>query len=81
MGIRNIITRLKIGRGDADNMFPYDEHMHEAVIRCSICTGEQVAGFKNRQDGSFVGVMVIKSDDDLEYFKELYGVEKVRKVY
>ncbi|RGI35659.1 aspartate dehydrogenase [Coprococcus eutactus] len=55
--------------------------MHEAVIRCSICTGEQVAGFKNRQDGSFVGVMVIKSDDDLEYFKELYGVEKVRKVY
>lgn len=81
MGIRNIITRLKIGRGDADNMFPYDETMHEAVIRCSICTGEQVAGFKNRQDGSFVGVMVIKSDDDLEYFKELYGVEKVRKVY
>ena len=81
MGIRNIITRLKIGRGDADNMFPYDENMHEAVIRCSIYTGEQVAGFKNRQDGSFVGVMVIKSDDDLEYFKELYGVEKVRKVY
>lgn len=81
MGIRNIITRLKIGRGDADNMFPYDENMHEAVIRCSICIGEQVAGFKNRQDGSFVGVMVIKSDDDLEYFKELYGVEKVRKVY
>ena len=81
MGIRNIITRLKIGRGDADNMFPYDENMYEAVIRCSICTGEQVAGFKNRQDGSFVGVMVIKSDDDLEYFKELYGVEKVRKVY
>ena len=81
MGIRNIITRLKIGRGDADNRFPYDENTHKAVIRCSICTGEQVAGFKNRQDGSFVGVMVIKSDDDLEYFKELYGVEKVRKVY
>lgn len=81
MGIRNIITRLKMGRGDADNRFPYDENMYEAVIRCSICTGEQVAGFKNRQDGSFVGVMVIKSDDDLEYFKELYGVEKVRKVY
>ena len=33
------------------------------------------------EDGSFVGVMVIKSDDDLEYFKELYGVEKVRKIY
>ena len=49
-----------MGRGDADNRFPYDENIHEAVIRCSICTGEQVAGFKNRQDGSVVGVMVIK---------------------
>ena len=42
MGIRNIITRLKMGRGDADDRFPYDENIHEAVIRCSICTGEQV---------------------------------------
>lgn len=81
MGIRNIITRLKIGRGDADNMFPYDENMHEAVIRCSICTGEQVAGFKNRQDGSFVGVMVIQSEKDLENFKRLYRVDDVKKIY
>jgi hypothetical protein len=81
MGIRNIITRLKMGRGDADNRFPYDENMHEAVIRCSICTGEQVAGFKNRQDGSFVGVMVIQSEKDLEYFKRLYRVDDVRKIY
>lgn len=81
MGIRNIITRLKMGRGDADNRFPYDENIHEAVIRCSICTGEQVAGFKNRQDGSFVGVMVIQSEKDLEYFKRLYRVDDVRKIY
>ena len=81
MGIRNIITRLKIGRGDADTMFPYDENLHEAVIRCSICTGEQVAGFKNRQDGSFVGVMVIQSEKDLENFKRLYRVDDVKKIY
>lgn len=60
-------------------------HMMRTCMRLSSgvlsAPGEQVAGFKNRQDGSFVGVMVIKSDDDLEYFKELYGVEKVRKVY
>ena len=79
--IKEIFSRLKAGHKENDSRFPYDENIHEAVIRCSICTGEQVAGFKNRQDGSFVGVMVIKSDDDLEYFKELYGVEKVRNVY
>ncbi len=81
MEIRNIITRLKIGRGDADNRFPYDENIHEAVIRCSICTGEQVAGFRSREDGSFVGVMVIQSEKDLENFKRLYRVDDVRKIY
>lgn len=81
MGIRNIITRLKMGRGDADNRFPYDENMHEAVIRCSICTGEQVAGFRSREDGSFVGVMVIQSEKDLENFKRLYRVDDVKKIY
>lgn len=81
MGIRNIITRLKMGRGDADDRFPYDENIHEAVIRCSICTGEQVAGFKNRQDGNFVGVMVIQSEKDLENFKRLYRVDDVKKIY
>ena len=81
MEIRNIITRLKMGRGDADNRFPYDENMHEAVIRCSICTGEQVAGFRSREDGSFVGVMVIQSEKDLENFKRLYRVDDVRKIY
>lgn len=81
MGIRNIITRLKIGRGDADNRFPYDENIHEAVIRCSICTGEQVAGFRSKEDGSFVGVMVIQSAKDLESFKRVYRVDAVRKIY
>ena len=81
MEIRNIITRLKMGRGDADNRFPYDENMHEAVIRCSICTGEQVAGFRSREDGSFVGVMVIQSEKDLENFKRLYRVDDVKKIY
>ena len=52
-----------------------------AVIRCSICTGEQVAGFRSKEDGSFVEVMVLKSNDDLEYFKKIYGVDAVKKEY
>ena len=31
----------------------YDPNVHVPVIRCSICTGEQVAGFKDLSDGRF----------------------------
>ena len=78
---KGIFARLKSKyKGNAE-LFLYDEAKHEAVIRCSICTGEQVAGFRSKEDGSFVGVMVIQSEKDLEYFKRLYRVEDVRKIY
>jgi hypothetical protein len=31
---------------------PFDPDKQIAVIKCSICTGEQVAGFKSKEDGS-----------------------------
>ena len=31
--------------------------------------------------GSFVGVMVIQSEKDLENFKRLYRVDDVKKIY
>lgn len=37
----------------------------KAVLRCSICTGEQVAGFKDLTR-KFEDVMLIKCDKDLE---------------
>ena len=30
----------------------YDPSLKRPALRCSICTGEQVAGFKNLSDGS-----------------------------
>ncbi|SEQ06898.1 hypothetical protein SAMN04487977_102380 [Treponema bryantii] len=48
-----------------------------AVIRSSICTGEKVAGFKNKSDGHFTEVMLIRSAADEKEFKETYGVESV----
>ena len=59
----------------------YDKENMRPVILASICTGEQVAGFRSREDGNFVGVMVIQSEKDLEYFKSLYRVDEVRKIY
>ena len=40
---------------------PFDPNKQCAVIRCSICTGEKVAGFKNLEDGSITEVMLIKN--------------------
>ena len=78
---KSFISKLKSKHKGNAELFPYDGSKHEAVIRCSICTGEQVAGFRSREDGSFVGVMVIQSEKDLEYFKRLYRVDDVKKIY
>ena len=60
----------------------YDKDLLEPVIRCSICTGEQVAGFRNRQTGRFEEVALIKSDQDLTAFLKRYGItESIKKIY
>lgn len=78
---KSFISKLKSKHKGERRTVPHDEARHEAVIRCSICTGEQVAGFRSREDGNFVGVMVIQSEKDLENFKRLYGVDDVKKIY
>ena len=78
---KGLFARLKSKQKGNAELFPYDEAKHEAVIGCSICTGEQVAGFRSREDGNFVGVMVIQSEKDLENFKRLYRVDDVKKIY
>jgi hypothetical protein len=51
------------------------------VLHCSICTGEQVAGFKNLENGKFEEIMLINSEKDLEAFKQMYGVTQITKEY
>ena len=52
------------------------------VIRCSICTGEQVAGFRNAATGHIEEVMLLRSPDDLVRFKEAYGISgEIEKIY
>lgn len=52
----------------------YDSAVQKPVIRASICTGEQVAGFKDKNTGKFVEVMLIKDIDDLNVFFKLYNI-------
>lgn len=52
------------------------------AIRCSICTGEQVAGFLNRETGRFEEVMLLRTPEDLAQFREKYGITKeIGKIY
>ena len=60
---------------------PFDPEKQYAVIRSSICTGEKVAGFRNRDDGHFTDVMLIRSPEDEQRFKEIYGLDKVKVEY
>ncbi len=53
----------------------YDKQIKRPVLRCSICTGEQVAGFKNIHTGEFEDVMLIRNDRDLNAFREMYGID------
>ncbi len=63
------------------NSVPYDSDKQIAVIKCSICTGEQVAGFKSKEDGHFTEVMLIRDAKDLEMFKKMYKVTEIKKEY
>lgn len=60
----------------------YDPNHQKPVLKTSICTGEQVAGFKDLQTGKIDEIMLIRSPADLEEFRELYGItEEISKEY
>jgi len=63
------------------NTISFDPNKEYAVIRSSICTGEKVAGFKNRENGHFTEVMLIRDIEDEKYFKKIYGIEKLTTEY
>lgn len=54
----------------------YDRETCKPILKCSICNGEQVAGFKNLQTGKFEEVMLIRGPEDLFMFRRQYGIEE-----
>ena len=63
------------------NVITFDPETQYAVIRSSICTGEKVAGFKNKVDGHFVDVMLIRTQADEDRFMEMYGLTEIKTEY
>ena len=62
--------------------YSYDREKREPALRCSICTGEQVAGFWDLENRRFEEVMLIRDGADLQEFRRMYGIaEEIRKIY
>ncbi len=59
----------------------YDKENLVPIIRCSICNGEQVAGFKNIRTGEFHEIMFVRDDAEIQRFKDMYGLDSVKKEY
>lgn len=55
---------------------PFDRGGRVPVIRSSICTGEQVAGFKDPVSGRFEEMMLLRDGGDLQEFLRRYQVEE-----
>lgn len=71
------------GRKKKETLPPllFDPAAQRAVLRCSICNGEQVAGFKDLRTGKFTEVCLIRNDRELEAFKKQYGITEIMKEY
>ena len=63
------------------NLIEFDPDKQYAVIRSSICTGEKVAGFKNKDDGHFTEVMLIKSPSDEKIFRDTFNLTEIKTEY
>ena len=59
----------------------YEKENQKPVIKASICNGEQVAGFKEIHTGKIEEIMLIKCPEDMERFKEIYGMRGISEMH
>ncbi len=64
-----------------EKQLDYDSENWRPVLKCSICNGERVAGFKNIHTGEFREESFIRSDEELEVFQRRYGISEMKKEY
>ena len=62
-------------------LIEYDPEKQRAILKCSICNGEQVAGFKDKTTGKFTEVCLIRDEKELDKFMELYDLSSISKEY
>ena len=52
----------------------YDRENQKPIIRSSICNGERVAGFRDKNTGKFTEIMLIRDNKDMDLFLEDYDI-------
>jgi len=70
--------------GKSKKQYPkFPEGDLEPVLRCSICTGEQVVCARDRSTGQLQELMMIRNEAELDAFCEANGLRasELRKVY
>ncbi|MCC8044547.1 MAG: aspartate dehydrogenase [Clostridiales bacterium] len=81
--MKSLRTILKKDARDAKTrtLKTYDLALYKPVLKCSICNGERVAGFRNRQTGKFEEVTCIRNDRELDEFLIQFGLDHIDKEY
>ena len=74
-------VRLSAEERKLRQRIPFDPAKQVAVIRSSVCTGEKAAGFRDTEGRHFTEVMLIRSREDEERFKAIYGLDSVKVEY
>ena len=66
---------------EAEPLFSLEEY--EPVIRCSICTGEQVLCMRERASGRLREVQLLRMPSDLDDFCRRYSLDpaQIKKIY
>lgn len=72
---------MRLFNKKAEKIKTYNKENLRPILKCSICNGEQIAGFKNIHTGKFEEIMLIRDEKDLSTFMEMYGIEAVTKEY
>ena len=67
---------MMFGRRKRRDASPYDKTGKIPVLRSSICTGEQTAGFRDAVSGRFEELMLIRNDRDFQEFLRRYQVDE-----
>ncbi len=78
-----IVLKIFRRKNEKNNAPTFSLTEYEPVIRASICTGERVACMRSLTTGKLHEVMLLRSDADLEEFREMYGLQKnvVKTIY
>ena len=69
------------GRKTKPKAIYFDRENQIPVIKCSICNGEQVAGFKDIHTGKFEEIMLIGGETDLAEFRNMVDGVEIKKEY